>query len=120
MKPISIEFRSMNWNPHPTIQGVEAKVFENLTGKVPKDVLLARVEAGQEIPWHVHEHDTEIGYVLEGAGELHYAHTEAREEMFHIAFAQGQAVVVSAGLWHSVINTGPTSMLIFALHTPFE
>jgi quercetin dioxygenase-like cupin family protein len=34
------------------------------------EAFLVRVEPGESVPWHVHEHGEQLFYVLEGSGEM--------------------------------------------------
>lgn len=112
---LHLEFSQLAWLPHPTIQGVETRFFA--TGQPVMDVLLARVEVGQTIGWHVHPETCEVGYVLQGQGRLSFSETESREKTSHINLQTGTAVLVPSGIWHSLSNTGTEILMLFALHT---
>lgn len=116
--PISIDLERLDWQPHPTIPGIEIKLFQNEIGLSPVDVLIARVAAQSEIPWHVHATDSEIAYGLQGTGILYCALDEAHRTVSETSLTSGSAVIVPPGLWHAVRNTGDDDLLIFAAHTP--
>jgi quercetin dioxygenase-like cupin family protein len=117
-EPVLIDLEALAWTPHPTLAGVKVKLFKNEANFSPADVLIAQVEQGGEIPWHVHENDCEIAYLLKGEARLAYAETEAREETGSIELRSGAALIVPAQLWHTLKNTGPETVYILALHTP--
>ncbi|MBZ0297705.1 MAG: cupin domain-containing protein [Anaerolineae bacterium] len=116
--PINVDFEDLEWQPHPTIPGIEIKLFQNTSDFSPVDVMIARVAQHGEIPWHVHETNTEITYVLQGSGILYGAEDEKHEVVSATPMDAGGTVVVPPGLWHSVENTGDGDLLIFASHTP--
>lgn len=116
--PVSINFEQLTWQPHPTIAGIEIKLLQNDTGFSPTDVLIATVAEQGEIPWHVHETDSEIAYVVQGTGTLYCAADESHKSATETAMTAGNAVIVPPGLWHSVHNIGDGDLLIFAAHTP--
>jgi quercetin dioxygenase-like cupin family protein len=116
--PVSIDLEQIAWTPHPTIAGIQIKVFQNAADVRPTDVMVARVDAQGEIPWHVHATDMEIAYVLRGKGILHYTASQEREQVSQAPMNPGSAVIVPPGIWHSVKSSGEEDMLIFCTHTP--
>lgn len=116
--PIRADLGQLDWQPHPTIPGIEIKLFQNEHDCSPVDVIVARVAKQGDIPWHVHPENAEIAYVMQGTGILLSAPDEAHETASETPMTPGSAVVVPPGLWHSVRNTGDGDMLIFASHTP--
>ena len=117
-EPILIPFDEIDWAPHPTIPGVESRMFINEASFAPTDALLARLEPGREIPWHVHETDTEVVYTLQGRSLLLCAEHEGAEEVTRYESIPGRAVIIPPGLWHAVQNPYDETMIAFALHTP--
>jgi mannose-6-phosphate isomerase-like protein (cupin superfamily) len=117
-QPIAIDFAALPWQPHPTIPGIVVRVFQNQAAFAPTDMLIARVAAGGQIPWHVHPVDTEIAYVLQGAGVLYSAETEAHEPASETPMNPDSGVIIPPRLWHAVQNTSAEEMIIVAVHTP--
>jgi mannose-6-phosphate isomerase-like protein (cupin superfamily) len=111
-----VDFNQQDWSDHPTIPGVAVKLFQPDASGSPEDLLIARVEPGGTIPWHVHS-TVEIAYFLQGTGSLSTSATEARDQVHAVAVAGGTGLVVPAGVWHSLQNTGDDTLLVFALHT---
>jgi quercetin dioxygenase-like cupin family protein len=112
---ISLNLPEMTWLPHPTITGIETKLFQNAAPHSPVDVLLAKVAT--EIPWHVHPETCEIAYLLQGRGKIYSASSATQEDMAESDWLAGHALIVPAGIWHAVKNLGTEPMVIFALHT---
>ena len=115
--PLSADFGTLDWQPHPTLAGIEIKLLPNKAGFSPKDLMVARVAASGEIPWHVHPNDSEIAYVVQGTGILLSAENEAHESFSETPMSLGNAVVVPPSVWHCVKNTGSGDLLLFASHT---
>lgn len=113
-KPKIISFSQLEWQPHPTIHGVDVK--QVLTTS-PRDVVLAKVEPGNEIPWHVHEDTTEVAYMLQGRGLLRTSASESFEPFDEIEAIAGECMIIPVGLWHSLQNLTTETIEIFALHT---
>jgi quercetin dioxygenase-like cupin family protein len=117
-EPILIHFDEMAWSPHPTIPGVESRMLVNEASFAPTDVLLARLEPTREIPWHVHETDSEIVYTLQGRALLLCAEEKGAADVRQYEMQAGRAVIIPPGLWHSVQNPYDETMIGFAIHTP--
>jgi len=113
---IHLDFPKMDWAAHPTVAGVASKFFQNTADHAPVDTLIASVET--EIPWHVHENTCEVAYIIQGQGEIFCSSSPTFEDAAATELAAGQGLIIPAGLWHRVCNTGGEKLLIFALHTP--
>jgi mannose-6-phosphate isomerase-like protein (cupin superfamily) len=94
------------------------KVFENQSTHPLADVLVAYIEPGGAIPWHVHEDASETAYVLIGEGVLKYAEPDKRDSPSEANLRVGVALTIPGGWWHTVLNTGTTPLELFAFHTP--
>ena len=114
--PVSVDFAQLDWQAHPSIAGIQTKFVQNDSPFPPIDLLIATVAAGGEIPWHVHESDSELAYVLQGEGILRYSADESHENAAEIPLPTGSAVIVPPSVWHHVQNTGGVDLLLFASH----
>lgn len=112
------DLAALDWQVHPTISGVLTKVFENSATHALADVLVARVEVGGEIPWHVHDRASETAYVLSGEGILKHAQHDKNNSPSQAALRAGVVLTVPGGWWHTVLNTGDGPLELFAFHTP--
>jgi mannose-6-phosphate isomerase-like protein (cupin superfamily) len=108
----------LDWQAHPVVSSVLTKVFENEASHPLADVLVAHVEVGGEIPWHVHDQASETAYVLVGEGILKYAQPDKRDNPSQTSLKAGVALTIPGGWWHTVLNTGTTPLELFAFHTP--
>lgn len=116
-RPVAVNFNEFPWKPHPTISGIQVKLVANEAPFSPADVVVAGVAKDSEIPWHMHERHAEIAYVIKGEGVLYCAEREGGDIVSESRMPANSAVIVPAGLWHTVKNTGPEDMLLFATHT---
>ena len=82
----------LDWQSHPTIKSVLTKVFENAVTHPLADALLAQVEVGGDIPWHVHEQASETAYALVGEGILRYAESDKRDHPSEAQLKTGMAL----------------------------
>jgi mannose-6-phosphate isomerase-like protein (cupin superfamily) len=108
----------LEWQPHPTLQGVMTKVLENRATHGLADVLVAQVAPGGEIPWHVHENASETAYVLSGEGVIQYAPADDRDHPVTIDLKVAAVLTIPPTWWHRVYNSGETPLELFAFHTP--
>lgn len=116
--PKVLHLDDIAWQPHPVIPGIQTRVFQNAASLPEANVLLARVEPGGAIPWHVHEISGETAYVVAGAGVIQYAPTDDQTQSEESPLRAGAALTMPSGWWHTVINTGDVPLLLFAFHSP--
>lgn len=114
-----VQLQDVPWQAHPTIAGVMTKVVENRASLPQADALLAQVAPGGAIPWHVHEVASETVYVVQGEGVILCAPAkDETQSALEAPIAQGSALTVRAGVWHSVVNRGKEPIILFAFHVP--
>ncbi len=114
-----VQLQAIPWQTHPSLVGVQTKVFENRDSHPLADTLLAQVMPGGKIPWHVHTAANETAYVLQGSGLLLYAQdADHREMSLEAVLTMGCALTIQAGVWHSILNTADEPLLLFAFHVP--
>jgi quercetin dioxygenase-like cupin family protein len=106
-----VNITQMEWNAHPTCQGVSLKHLvtgDSTNGKL--SCHLVRVKAGCEISHHTHPGNLELHEVLKGDGVTMLAGRK-------IAYRPGTVVVIPANESHCVI-AGDTDMYLLAKFTP--
>ena len=114
--PEIIYLQQLAWTPSPVVAGVEVKYFANVPGHAPDDMMILKIEVGNNIRWHVHEGATEVNYVLQGHSRLRYAESENSSSVYEHDLGPGMAFIIPARLWHSFINLGNEIALFFSLH----
>jgi len=78
------------------------KIVSELNGQ---HVKLARLE-GDKVPWHVHEEEDEMFFVLDGELEI-------LERGNAVTVRAGEFYVVSRGVEHRVVPRGHVKLLLF-------
>lgn len=107
-----IDFNSMNEEVKPDFKGgkkaYNVKMFTDERNKI----MHGRLEPGASIGFHTHEVDQEVIYVLEGEGTVING-----EGMPDDAALPGQALYCAKGQSHSLVNTGSSDLIFFAVVT---
>jgi mannose-6-phosphate isomerase-like protein (cupin superfamily) len=68
-------------------------------------VLAVKAE-GDKIPWHKHENEDELFYVLEGVLDIH-------EQGSHVTVKPGEFYIVRKGIKHRIVPHGKVRLLLF-------
>ena len=75
------------------------------------------IPAGEDIGLEVHPHADQFLCIQEGYGQVRMGETET-----HLPFVQpvfeNHAVLVPAGTWHNLINTGTGPLKLYSLYAP--
>ncbi len=107
------------WVMHPTVSGLELRIFENLASQVGYDAVLVRVAPNGVIDWHFHAVAAETIYVVEGRGLIYGAANESEQsEAMGIALKQGDVASIRVGWRHKVQNLDSRPLSLFAMHSP--
>lgn len=77
------------------------------------------LEPGEEIGWEAHPHLDQFLRVEQGQGRVQVGPTEDRVDHQHDV-EDDSAVVVPAGSWHNVVNTGTSQLKLYSLYAPPE
>lgn len=104
-----------DWQPHPTLPGIDVRQRFTEGDHLPRDVMVARVQPGERIPRHVHPDETEVAYVVAGQGVVHMS-SGADDAERSADLDTGTAFIVPPGVHHAVDNTGDGVLVVFALH----
>ena len=102
---------SIEWQPHPRLQGLRIKSLENSQTYSEASVTLVQVDPGVVIELHSHEQGHETAFVLSGQGVLSLPEGE-------LVLEKGDGVTVPPKTIHGLRNTGQEPMQILAVHIP--
>lgn len=101
------------------VQNIEKLTVENdnyrkvlYTGKHMQLVLMT-LQAGEEIGREVHEGHDQFFRIEEGQGRISIDDNEYDVK-------DDDAMIVPAGAWHNVVNTGSTPLRLYTLYGPPE
>jgi mannose-6-phosphate isomerase-like protein (cupin superfamily) len=86
---------------------------------VHTQLTLMSVEVGDEVGWERHGHLDQFLRIEEGSARLDLSTTEQRVEESHTIEADW-ALIVPAGLWNNVVNTGDGLLKLYSLYSPPE
>jgi mannose-6-phosphate isomerase-like protein (cupin superfamily) len=76
-----------------------------------------RLGPGEDIGRETHSHLDQFIRIEEGRGRVEFGTTEERvDETYDVQ--DDWAVVIPAGVWHNVVNTGPGDLKLYSLYSP--
>ena len=78
-----------------------------------------RLGPGEDIGRESHPHLDQFLRVEAGTGRVELGRTREAVDETH-DLADGSAVVVPAGVWHNVVNTGDGELKLYSLYAPPE
>lgn len=100
---------TMEWSSHPQFPDIRFKALATRETHPAARFSLVKVEVGGKIDAHLHEDELETVYVLAGQGTLNFGAEEA-------LLKRGMGVTIPARLTHSLRNSGPVELELFAVH----
>jgi mannose-6-phosphate isomerase-like protein (cupin superfamily) len=78
-----------------------------------------RLRAGEEIGWEQHSHLDQFLRVEQGSGRLDVGRSgDAVDEQHEVQ--DDWAIIIPAGTWHNVVNTGAGDLHLYSLYSPPE
>jgi mannose-6-phosphate isomerase-like protein (cupin superfamily) len=76
-----------------------------------------RLGPGEDIGREAHSHLDQFIRIEEGRARVEFGTTEERvDETYDVQ--DDWAVVIPAGVWHNVVNTGPGDLKLYSLYSP--
>jgi mannose-6-phosphate isomerase-like protein (cupin superfamily) len=77
------------------------------------------IPAGEDIGKEVHPDHDQFLRIEQGTGRVEMGPSENEVELTHDVGADW-AIVVPAGVWHNVINTGEGELKVYSIYSPAE
>ncbi len=77
------------------------------------------IEPGGEIGWEAHHDIDQFLRVEQGTGRAEFGSTEDKVEETHDV-EDDWAIIIPAGVWHNVVNTGHEALKLYSLYSPPE
>jgi mannose-6-phosphate isomerase-like protein (cupin superfamily) len=77
------------------------------------------IEPGDDIGREVHPDHDQFIRIEQGAARIELSRTEDEVEETHDAGADW-GVIIPAGIWHNLVNTGDGALKIYSLYSPPE
>ena len=78
-----------------------------------------RLQAGEEIGWESHSHLDQFVRIEAGEARLDLGRDGGHVDEAH-PVTDDWALIVPAGIWHNITNTGSTDLLLYSLYSPPE
>jgi mannose-6-phosphate isomerase-like protein (cupin superfamily) len=78
-----------------------------------------RLRPGEDIGREVHPHLDQFLRIERGRGRVEFGSTEDEIEETH-EVQDDWAIIVPAGVWHNVVNTGSEDVKLYSLYSPPE
>jgi mannose-6-phosphate isomerase-like protein (cupin superfamily) len=78
-----------------------------------------RLGPGEDIGWEAHPHLDQLLRIEQGRGRAQLGRTEDSVDETHDV-EDDWAIVVPAGVWHNVVNTGEGELKLYSLYSPPE
>ena len=80
---------------------------------------LMRLQPGEDIGWEAHEGIDQFLRVEQGKGRVEFGKSEDSVDETH-EVGPDWAVIVPAGIWHNLVNTGTEEVKLYSLYSPPE
>jgi mannose-6-phosphate isomerase-like protein (cupin superfamily) len=80
---------------------------------------LMRLGPGEDIGREMHDHLDQFLRIEQGSGRVELGATEEAVDETHDV-EDDWAVIVPAGVWHNVVNTGEGELKLYSLYSPPE
>ena len=77
------------------------------------------LQPGEEIGWEAHGELDQFLRLEQGSGRVEFGTTEDAVDETH-QVSDDWAVIVPAGIWHNVVNTGDEPLKLYSLYSPPE
>jgi mannose-6-phosphate isomerase-like protein (cupin superfamily) len=78
-----------------------------------------RLAPGEEIGWEAHANLDQFLRIEEGTARVEFGRTEEKVDETH-DIENDWAIIVPAGTWHNVVNTGRGDVKLYSLYSPPE
>jgi mannose-6-phosphate isomerase-like protein (cupin superfamily) len=77
------------------------------------------IPPGGEIGWEAHHDIDQFLRLEQGSGRAEFGSTEDAVDETH-EISDDWAIIVPAGVWHNVVNTGDEDLKLYSLYSPPE
>jgi mannose-6-phosphate isomerase-like protein (cupin superfamily) len=80
---------------------------------------LMRLAPGEDIGWEAHRHLDQFLRIEQGHARVDFGrHEDSVDESHEVS--DDWALIVPAGVWHNVVNTGQEDVKLYSLYSPPE
>jgi mannose-6-phosphate isomerase-like protein (cupin superfamily) len=113
------EGRMLGWVGDVERETLDNETFRRVlfTGEHTQ-LTVMRLGPGEDIGLEVHPHLDQFLRIEQGQGRAELGRTEEIEETYDVE--DDWAIIVPAGTWHNVVNTGSGELKLYSLYSPPE
>jgi mannose-6-phosphate isomerase-like protein (cupin superfamily) len=114
-----------DYGPKPLVINIDQASKQNNTYRTALwtgkhlQVTLMCINVGDDIGLEVHPTTDQFIRIEEGQGLVQMGESKEKLDFQQIAY-DGYAIMVPAGTWHNVTNTGNTPLKVYAIYAPPE
>lgn len=114
-----------DYGPNPFVVNIEEATKQNNTFRTvlwtgdDLQVTLMRIEIGDDIGLEVHETGDQFIRIEDGEGIVKMGNSKDNLD-FQKRVSNDYAIMIPAGKWHNVINTGNRPLKLYAIYAPPE
>ena len=109
----------------PWVGDIEAVTLQNETFRTVlftgerMQLTVMHLEVGEEIGWEAHAHLDQFLRLEQGRARLDLGRSQDRTDEIH-EVRDDWAMIIPAGTWHNVVNTGEEPVKLYSLYAPPE
>lgn len=117
--------RLKDYGPEPFVIDIEEASKQNRTFRTALwtgeklQVTLMSIQAGDDIGLEVHEDGDQFIRIERGRGIVQMGDSEGNLD-FQRTISEDSAIMIPAGKWHNIINTGNLPLRLYAIYAPPE
>ena len=122
---MTTEYILKDYGPRPLVINIERATIQNTTFRTALwtgkhlQVTLMSIGVGEDIGAEVHPHLDQFLRIEQGQGLTQMGYR--RDDMsMKASVSDGDAVLVPAGTWHNLINTGGVPLKLYSIYAPPE
>ncbi|SFA76234.1 Mannose-6-phosphate isomerase, cupin superfamily [Cohnella sp. OV330] len=112
-----------DYGKQPLVSNIEKATEQNETFRTAIwtgehfQVTVMSIPVGSDIGLEVHPHTDQFIRIEEGQGLVQMGKSKDRLD-YQVAAGEGDAIMVPAGTWHNVTNTGDKPLKVYVIYAP--
>lgn len=119
----SSKIKLKDYGPQPSVLNIDEATNQNnnfrialWTGKYLQ-VTLMSIKVGEDIGLEIHPYTDQFIRVEDGQGRIRMGKTKDTLD-FQANAGDGFAIMIPAGFWHNIINTGNKPLKVYSIYAP--
>ncbi len=113
-----------DYGPEPYVANIEASTLENDNYRTTMwtgsnlQVTLMSIQAGHDIGLEIHDTVDQFLRIEQGQATVHMG--TSREDLQTWQAGDHNAIIVPAGTWHNVVNSGDLPLKLYSIYAPVQ